>query len=456
MTKSILYLYIDNPAIINHDNCDKKIFINSVLPEVAREEDQFFNYFSVIYWQELLEFDNRVPRYIVDKMQKFFYAYTDQYYRWSFTRKIHIDKLYSQFNDEISRWYWFVNTNNIKLIYFYEDPHHAFDIILYNVAILLNIEVKIFSVINIGYRSYIKNIIEDDLSSAVSVDIRTNTIENISVNIQHTGVIKDAIVSKYNWNRIKDIITRKFSNVLTKINLYKRNTTIVPIFRSFILIYIQNRIFFLKAFVERCIYIRYHNKIVKQKVDVCKKDIVFYKHFFPERTSNPLSSPYFSQEECLSILNHTKNRLLLKEHPISLGTRNSHRVRCAQKISHLQRYVNDNITVVSSVSESEHIVATMNGTVGLEMAMKGYKVICFGNPWYGFLINVHVYEDYNALVEFINKEVVFSIAEIKQKIIKEINSKTADFRVCNKYDKSQNINKSVCEEYLIAYGKGHV
>jgi hypothetical protein len=449
---AILYLYINNKEIIEHDKDKNKIFIGNKMHEFCRSTDQFYLYNSIFNFQELVDFNNRASRSIVDKMHKVFFPYVDQFHRWSFTRTVNIDIMYHQFNQEIHRWHYFLHKNRINKIYFYEDPHHAFDLVLYHVAILLDIEIHIFSTINIGYRSYIKNRIEDDLSCAKTVSITENIVSTLKVSIQHTGVILQKPVKYVFFN----IVKKKFNNVIEKVEFYKKNTTILPLYRSFVLIYIQQRVFFIRAYIGRVLYIYKFNKSALRSVTVGESDIIFYKHYFPERTTNPLSYPYLSQEECIDILLQLNNKLIIKEHPVSLNTKNSHRDRCAQKVSHINKYLKSNIPLITNNTLEEHLVATMNGTIGLEMAIKGFKVICFGNPWYGFLPNVHIYQDYNSLVEFIDAPVENNKNSIERELLDMINLKTADFRVDNKYDKNQSINKLTCEEYLASYKEDNI
>jgi hypothetical protein len=453
--KSVLYLYINNEAIIKHKDCDNKIFIGGEKFKYLDPKDEFYSLYSIFNFQELINFNSHAPRDIIDKMHKVFFPYVDQYCRWSFTRKINIDSMYDQFNKEIHRWHWFIKINKIKIIYFYEDPHHAFDLILYHVAILLGIKIYIFSTINIGYRSYLKNRIEDDLSLSKSVYIEKNYIDDLDVNLQHTGVILDNFKGVNFFIKLKEGARRKFKNIKGKIELYKKRTLITPIFRSFVLIYVQQKTFFIQAYIARILYIYKFKRNITTNLSVDDNSIIFYKHYFPERTTNPLSYPYLSQEGCIDILMQLDNNLIIKEHPASLSSKNLHRDRCAQKKSHIERYLKYGIPLLIDNVAKKHIVATMNGTVGLEMAIKGYKVVCFGNPWYGFLSNVHVYQTYNSLVEFIDAPVQNYENSIKNELLDMINAKTADFRVDRKYDKSQDINELICKEYLTSYEKSN-
>ena len=99
--------------------------------------------------------------------------------------------------------------------------------------------------------------------------------------------------------------------------------------------------------------------------------------------------------------------------------------------------------------KNKHIVATLNGTVGLELAMKGYKVICFGNPWYGFLPNVYIYKDINSMKDFVNKKISFKEKDILDYLISNCNKFSSPFCVNNRYiessRRSEKLKKIFCE-----------
>tara|TARA_B110000971_G_C19855025_1_gene428950 strand:+ start:155 stop:424 length:270 start_codon:yes stop_codon:yes gene_type:complete len=73
----------------------------------------------------------------------------------------------------------------------------------------------------------------------------------------------------------------------------------------------------------------------------------------------------------------------------------------------------------------------LSGTVGLECALLGYKVIYFGKPWYYFLPNVHVYYNLKNLNSFLLDRQKFNINEIKIELLNFINDYTEEFNIDN-------------------------
>ena len=185
-------------------------------------------------------------------------------------------------------------------------------------------------------------------------------------------------------------------------------------------------------------------------IEIKNNDIIFYSHYFPERTSIPLSDPFgYNILDCISFLKETGNRVIYKEHPVSLALMNTHRNICYHNFDYMSKLINARVPLVKDVRKNRHIVATLNGTVGLELAMQGFKVICFGNPWYGFLPNVYIYKDIISMKDFIENGIVFNEEEILNCLINNCNNFSTPFCINNRYCepnlKSDELKKIFCK-----------
>ena len=348
-----------------------------------------------------------------------------------------------------------INSNSIHKCFIDEDPHRAFDYVAYLIFKYKKIPCYILSNMNFGdYRTYIKTVIEYDLKSSLKIsEINNNLIrnvENAQVNLQH--VFKNIKKNKnINNSNLRFISVKEIKSFLKRIrNFFLWDSYIRP--KPFLKIFypLKKINFYYSAFLMRFIYKLFFKLFSKIDFKVKSQDIVFYAHYFPERTTIPLSQPFGYQIlDCIAILKEMNNRIIYKEHPISLNLSNSHRNKCQHDFYFMKNLLRSEIILVKNIIKNKHIIATLNGTVGLEFALEGYKVICFGNPWYAFLPNVYIYKDILSMQEFIDLKTHFNKKDILDCLILNTNKFSSPFCINNRYKKpsleSDKLKKIFCK-----------
>lgn len=192
-------------------------------------------------------------------------------------------------------------------------------------------------------------------------------------------------------------------------------------------------IFFALAKLKRLAHILWWKRVAIDRV-VTPEDIVFYAHYWPERTTNPRGAPFFSSQlVCLEVLNQTGRRVFFQEHPVSLSPKNRHRNRTAQSRAYRRRLRELMVPVIRPGVRGEHVVATMSGTVGLESALRGFKVVCFAKPWYSFLPNVHVFSNVADLEAFLRAAPAWTASSLTVMMRDHLERHSIDARPSSKY-----------------------
>ena len=368
-----------------------------------------------------------------------FINFSFQLNRWTIKKKYNYkldQKILFQY---LVFWLTIINQHSIKKCFIDEDPHRAFDYIAYLIMRFKKIPCYILANMNFGgYRTFIKPTIDSNLESSLRIkEINKNlvsNIENATVDLKHI-LIKDKNAD--NFRKYKKILpsSREIISFFGKFrklflwNEYIRPRPIIGLNFPFIKIYL-----YYSSRIMRAMYILYFNIFSRNYLEVNSQDIVFYSHYFPERTTIPLSDPFgYNILDCIAFLKEVSQRVIYKEHPVTLNLNNSHRNLCHHDFAFMKSLLRTGAILVKNKIKKKHIVATLNGTVGLEMAMKGYKVICFGNPWYGFLPNVHIYENLFSLKEFVNKKIVFKKKDILDYLVSNSNKFSTPFCINNRY-----------------------
>ena len=348
-----------------------------------------------------------------------------------------------------------IHNNSIQKCFIDEDPHRAFDYVAYLIFKYKKIPCYILANMNFGdYRTFIKTDIEKDLKSSLDINkINKKLLRNVEkaeVNLQH--VFKN-LNKKNNFSNyfLKILSLKEIKSFLKRIrefslwHSYIRPKPSLPIFYT-----LKKIDFYHSALLMRLIYKLFFKVFSKKNFRVKGQDIVFYSHYFPERTTIPLSHPFgYQMLDCISILKETNNRIIYKEHPTSLNLDNSHRNKCHHDFYFMKNLLKTNIILVKNIIKNEHIVATLNGTVGLEFALEGYKVICFGNPWYAFLPNVYIYKDISSMQDFIDLKTSFKKEDILDCLILNTNQFSSPFCINNRYKvptlESEKLKKIFCK-----------
>ena len=382
-----------------------------------------------------------------------FINFSFQLNRWTNIRKYNYKSDQKILFEYLVFWLTLIHHKSINKCFIDEDPHRAFDYIGYLILKFKKIPCYILANMNYGgYRTFIKETIESNLISSLKISEISKKlicdIENSQVDLNHIPGKK--IINKKNKN-LKLIFFKEIRKFLKKINaLFELNTFIRP--KPFFSINypITKIIFNYTSIINKLFYRIFYKLFSVPFFKVNSGDIVFYSHYFPERTSIPLADPFgYNILDCILFLNESGKRVLYKEHPVSLNLMNSHRNSCHHDFSFMKNLLKMKTILVKNISNNEHVVATLNGTAGLEFAIKGYKVICFGNPWYSFLPNVYIYKNINSMKEFINRKNNFNKQEILDCLISNCNKYSTPFCINNRYiepnKKSEELKKIFCD-----------
>ena len=321
----------------------------------------------------------------IEALKSYYGEYIEQLTRWNISDNNFPDPryLYDDFINSLNYWYNFLKYFDIKEIYIYEDPHRAYDLLVYALAKYLKINIFIFSDLNTGYRTFIKQNIYDNLLNVKGNFPFANREMSNELKYNH---FKSQFIHKNFFEKIYDLIKK-----LPKVFKY-HDTYIYSNREAFIKINPLKFVMWkIKRYIKTIIYKLYYNKYAKS-FSVSNEDIVFYLHYEPERTSNPVSGEGRNQLYCIKMLRKSfpQKKIYVKEHPTQLHLKNTHQNRQYRDKKFIDQLLLISDGIISKISnDSKFIVATLNGTAGLEYSLKGHNVICFGNPWYSFLKNVY-------------------------------------------------------------------
>ena len=446
--RTILYFNVTNPSILKHDVGYNKITITDKyhfkhLDKIDIKKINTFDIFHRNYFKK-----NEKKNISFEKLRKydlFFFEFSDQYLRWHFGNKISQLELRAIYHNSIMNWIFFIEQYNIKKIYYDNAPHRAFDYVLYKIAENLNLKNIIFEKTNVEYRIFAKKKIRPNIENLEKIK-PLNQLSNININLQHIHEFKKLNIFKIIF---KEILL--LSKLLAKILInYKSENYIIPKNKFNFLNNWKYFLFIYQSKFNKLFYRIIYDLNITKYPRIQKKDIIFYKHYQPEATTNPLSLPIFDQTFCLERFFEIKDiSIFVKEHPSSLSFDNSHMNKFPNKISDIFFYKNNKIKLIKNFDDQEHVCATLSGTAGLENALKGRKVVCFSKPWYYFLPNVHVYNTENELTNFIKLNVSYDTDKIEDMLLNFFNNYTESF---TPYNEGKNDLKNT-ENYLYQYDR---
>jgi hypothetical protein len=380
---------------------------------------------------------------VVNSSVNIYAEYIEQLTRWnisdtSFSEPRH---LYDDFLNSLNYWYNFLKFFDIQKIYFVDEPHRAYDLLIYKLAKYLKIRTFIFSELNTGYRWFIKQNIDDTLlevegdfpfaDKTASVDLKFNHF--------HTEFGKIDYLSKL-YSMLK--IFRKIDSYIYS---QKKAFIKIPTYRYWM--------WKIKSIIKTAIY-KYHYRKCIKPVSINDEDIIFFLHYEPERTSNPLSGNARNQLFCIKMLRQSfpKKKIYIKEHPSQLNLKSKHGNRQFRDKNFLNDIVSISDGFIDKVpNDTNFIVATLNGTAGVEYSIKGHNVLCFGKAWYSFLKNVHYIKSSEDLINinFNNKN---NTQEIKENLKQMLYSKSAKGNIKLQKD-GRNVGNIIDDTELLNYVK---
>jgi len=391
--------------------------------------DLNFNLFKAGRKEVEIDFNYIVDFNFINSMNYIYAEYIEQLTRWNISDNNFSDPIYfyEDFINSINYWYNFLKFFDIDTIYIYEDPHRAYDLLIYALAKQLNIKVFIFSELNTGYRTFIKQNITDTLLDVKGEFLLANKAVTNELKYNH-------FISQFeakNFFQILFSIIKKVPKILNYHDtyIYSKSKLFIKISTFSYMLWKINR------YIKTLIY-KYHYKKYSKSILVSDQDIVFFLHYQPERTSNPLAGSARDQLYCIKMLKKTfpEKKIYVKEHPSHLNLKNPHQNRQFRDKKFLYKVFSISDGLVDKITNnSKFIVATLNGTAGLEYSLKGHNVICFGNPWYKFLQNVYHVKSSEDLINITFKD--HSPHEIEKKLNHMLYHKSAKGSVSNKHEK---------------------
>lgn len=408
---------------------------------------------------------------LLDYIHTFYYEFSLQYNRRSFSQYRSSYSTYQALLSYASQWLHLIKSHNIKCGFFDEDPHRAFDYVAYKLLKYYSLPTYIFSVLDAsGYRSFVKYSIEDRLIDSVNLepfllslnlDLRNNLVNYPENNFMPTKLHVSSLKQKQTvFNSLTVLYKLLVSLLLSVFSKKQYQSYFHPpsILKKYSLIYAQ--LLFILAFFRRSAY---RNHIRKYSCDepanaLNSNSIIYCAHYFPERTSVPLALPYgVDQLNCINTLSSLSGdyNLYYKEHPSSLSVNNTHADYCLHSLEYIQSISKAGFKVFSDelpldqLISSRCIIATLNGTIGLEKALSGGRVLTFGNAWYSFLPNVHVFSSFQNLQSYLMSSINYDVVSIYSQLNQSISKFTIPLDLQNRY-KYSDISDLVASQ-LIEY-----
>lgn len=137
--------------------------------------------------------------------------------------------------------------------------------------------------------------------------------------------------------------------------------------------------------------------LVSSASQSCNLPIVLFAHYQPEATSYPEGGRIHNHFDLLSSIRNScpGTQLIYKEHPESYVFRRGSRIssvgiardetyfEAIEKLGVLFIDSNSNLSRSSNVE-----IVTINGSIGLERSLSGYRTFVCTEPWYGWLPGV--------------------------------------------------------------------
>jgi hypothetical protein len=381
---------------------------------------------------------------VVNSSLNIYAEYIEQLTRWNISDTSFPDPrhLYDDFLNSLNYWYNFLKFFDIDKIYFVDEPHRAYDLLIYKLAKFLKIKIFIFSELNTGYRWFIKQNIDDTLlevegdfpfvDKSVSIDLRYNHL--------HIQFNKLDYLSKFYFIILK--LFRKFDSYI-----YSQRKAFIKISAY------RYWMWKIKAIIKTGIYKYHYKKCIKQ-VSINDKDIIFFLHYQPERTSNPLSGNARNQLFCIKMLRQSfpKKKIYIKEHPSQLNLISKYGNRQFRDKKFLDEIVSISDGFIDKIpNDTNFIVATLNGTAGVEYSIKGHNVLCFGKAWYSFLKNVYYVRSCEDLFN-INFDKKNNTQEITENLKQMLYSKSAKGNIKLQKD-GRNESNEIDDTELLNYVK---
>lgn len=318
-------------------------------------------------------------------------------------------------------------SSSINAVLFSDVPHGAYDVILYNVAKMMN--VKTLFCMSSFWPG--ESFLLEDLNDIGKFKVDVN---NYRVSLDRKYEKRLPYMDKPN---IKDKIIKKTKlffdfrhYIQDKKSTFKRNKLIYGGVRNYLLKHCER---FIKRNIEKNTYKSMYKNFFNDSIKSNERFVYFPLHLQPEMTTDTLGGFYYDQvlaiEKLRTILPEDWY-IYVKENPLQTYYMRGRRFFERLKSLHNIRLISKNVDTYDLMSKSE-FVATITGTAGWEAISGGKNTLVFGYAWYRYLNGVSIYRDDITAGEILANEINFDILEREVYALKAATHKFS----CEKYYK---------------------
>ena len=343
-------------------------------------------------------------------------------------------------------------TKKINHVLFFNIPHLAYDTIIYQIAVSLEIPVTIVTQSLFSDKFFSLNKIEDygnfNKKNKTKID---KLVRLPKLNLFYMKKIKQKNENPGHINfmtilqLLMFVIFKMPSSIVRPIYIFKILLRIQKIYKSFP----KWRDPFAKFFHENELsYFEHLAEFEKNKINFEEKFVYFPLPMQPEMTTSAIGGEFRDQLLALERLSNILPegiKIYVKENPkqgsYARGPLFFHRISRIKSICFIPSYADTNL-----LTEKAIFIATVTGTVGWEALCRGKNILVFGHAWYKDFPGVIKYNDSLTYEEIIKKSSTEKSLLFKfQKLMAISHDGVIDRAYTNlvkNYDVEENINKT--------------
>ena len=343
-------------------------------------------------------------------------------------------------------------TKKINHVLFFNIPHLAYDTIIYQIAVSLEIPVTIVTQSLFSNKFFSLNKIEDygnfNKKNKTKID---KLVRLPKLNLFYMKKIKQKNENPGHINfmtilqLLMFVIFKMPSSIVRPIYIFKILLRIQKIYKSFP----KWRDPFANFFHENELsYFEHLAEYEKNKINFEEKFVYFPLPMQPEMTTSAIGGEFRDQLLALERLSNILPegiKIYVKENPkqgsYARGPLFFHRISRIKSICFIPSYADTNL-----LTEKAIFIATVTGTVGWEALCRGKNILVFGHAWYKDFPGVIKYNDSLTYEEIIKKSSTEKSLLFKfQKLMAISHDGVIDRAYTNlvkNYDVEENINKT--------------
>ena len=343
-------------------------------------------------------------------------------------------------------------TKKINHVLFFNIPHLAYDTIIYQIAVSLEIPVTIVTQSLFSDKFFSLNKIEDygnfNKKNKTKID---KLVRLPKLNLFYMKKIKQKNENPGHINfmtilqLLMFVIFKMPSSIVRPIYIFKILLRIQKIYKSFP----KWRDPFANFFHENELsYFEHLAEFEKNKINFEEKFVYFPLPMQPEMTTSAIGGEFRDQLLALERLSNILPegvKIYVKENPkqgsYARGPLFFHRISRIKSICFIPSYADTNL-----LTEKAIFIATVTGTVGWEALCRGKNILVFGYAWYIDFPGVIKYNDSLTYEEIIKKSSTEKSLLFKfQKLMAISHDGVIDRAYTNlvkNYDVEENINKT--------------